>query len=74
MMMTGTFHDALEDWTSLIPWRRSRLRHAGFDARLAGELAVDMRYDIHSVLDLVDRGCPPRLAARICAPLDLDTP
>jgi hypothetical protein len=72
-MMAETSHNELQDWTSLIPWRRSRLRHAGFDTQLAGEVAVDMRYDLHSVLDLVDRGCPPRLAARICAPLGLDT-
>ena len=65
-------HNELQDWETLIPWRRSRLRHAGFDAQLAGELAGDMRYDLHSVIDLVDRGCPPRLAARIYAPLDLD--
>jgi hypothetical protein len=71
-MMADT-HNELQDWATLIPWRRSRLRHAGFDAQLAGELAADMRYDLHAVLDLADRGCPPRLAARICAPLDLDT-
>ena len=68
-MMAETHH-ALQDWTTLIPWRRSRLRHAGFDARLAGQLAADLRYDLHAVLDLVDRGCPPLLAARICAPLE----
>ncbi len=73
-MMTGTSHDDLQDWTTLIPWRRSRLRHAGCDATLAGELAADMRYDLHSVLDLIDRSCPPRLAARILAPLDPHRP
>ena len=71
-MMAETSHSERQDWTRLVPSRRSRLRHAGFDAGLAGELAADMRYDLESVLDLVDRGCPPRLAARICAPLDLE--
>jgi hypothetical protein len=52
------------------PWRRSRLRHAGFDARLAAEVAADMRYDVSAVIDLVQRGCPPHLAVRIAAPLD----
>jgi hypothetical protein len=28
--------------------------------------------DIHALLELVDRGCPPHLAARILAPLDCD--
>jgi hypothetical protein len=26
--------------------------------------------DLHALLGLVDRGCPPDLAARILAPLD----
>jgi hypothetical protein len=26
--------------------------------------------DLHALLDLVDKGCPPQLAARILAPLD----
>jgi hypothetical protein len=33
-------------------------------------VAVDNRYDLHALLELVDRGCPPALAARILAPLD----
>jgi hypothetical protein len=52
------------------PWRRSRLRHAGCDARLAAGVAADMRYDVSAVIDLVQRGCPPHLAVRIVAPLD----
>jgi hypothetical protein len=71
-MMAETSPTELQDWTTLVPWRRSRLRHAGFDAQLAGELAADMRYDLRAVLDLVARGCPPQLAARICRPLDTD--
>jgi hypothetical protein len=45
------------------------LRHAGFDARLAAEVAADPRYDLHAILDLTRRGCPPQLAIRILAPL-----
>jgi hypothetical protein len=71
--MAETSHE-LHEWATLIPWRRSRLRHAGFDAALAAQLASDMRYDLHSVLDLVDRGCPAPLAARILAPLDGERP
>jgi hypothetical protein len=56
----------------LVAWRRSRLQRAGFPEPLARELAADRRTDLHAVLDLVDRGCPPVLAARILAPLDPD--
>jgi hypothetical protein len=50
-------------------WRQRVLSHAGFDAELAARLAGDQRYDLHSLLNLVDRGCPPCVAARILAPL-----
>lgn len=60
--------DAAE--TGVIPWRRRRLLRAGFDAPLAERLAADSRFDLHAVLELIDRGCPPELAARILAPLD----
>jgi hypothetical protein len=51
-------------------WRRGRLLAAGFAADLAAELAEQCETDLHALLDLVDRGCPPELAARILAPLD----
>jgi hypothetical protein len=50
-------------------WRRSILVRAGFTTELANELVRDARIDLHDLLDLVDRGCPPELAARILAPL-----
>jgi hypothetical protein len=67
--MRETSHE-LQDWGTMIPWRRSQLRRHGFDALLAAEIAADMRYDLHAVLALLDRGCPPALASRILAPLD----
>ena len=54
----------------LIAWRRDRLEQAGFAPSLARDLAGDRRTDVHALLDLVDRGCPPELAARILAPLE----
>jgi hypothetical protein len=54
----------------LVEWRRRRLRGAGFAADLADTVARDCAMDLHALLDLVDRGCPPNLAARILAPLD----
>jgi hypothetical protein len=54
----------------LVAWRRRRLERAGFEAELADRLSSDRRFDLHAVLELVDRGCTPELAARILAPLD----
>jgi hypothetical protein len=51
-------------------WRARRLRAAGFSSELAARLAEHPAYDLHAVLELVDRGCAPELAARILAPLD----
>ena len=43
---------------------------AGFDEQLAGQLTDDgAGIDLHALLVLLDRGCPPALAARIVAPL-----
>jgi hypothetical protein len=53
-----------------VQWRASRLRRAGFQAELAAQLAAEERIDLHQLLGLVDRGCPPALAARILAPVD----
>jgi hypothetical protein len=51
-------------------WRRRQLRAAGFGSTLAGRIARDPAYDLHALIELVERGCPPRLAVRILAPLD----
>lgn len=53
----------------MLLWRRSLLLDAGFARDAARALAADPAYDLHGLLNLVDRGCPPRLAARILAPL-----
>jgi hypothetical protein len=54
----------------IIEWRRGRLLDAGFASDLAADLAQDGKVDLHALLDLVDQGCPPDLAARILAPLE----
>jgi hypothetical protein len=51
-------------------WREGRLRLAGFEQETASQLAGDAAVDLHALLELVDRGCPPHVAARILAPLD----
>ncbi|MCZ7588955.1 MAG: hypothetical protein M5U27_08915 [Gaiella sp.] len=55
---------------SPIEWRFGRLVDTGFPRGLAARLARDTRYDLHELVDLVERGCVPALAARILAPLD----
>jgi hypothetical protein len=50
-------------------WRRSRLLETGFPQAEAARVAADPRFDLHALLQLVDRGCPPALAVRILAPL-----
>ena len=60
--------------STFVAWRRRQLLCAGFDPRLAAKLADDQAVDLHAVLELVDRGCPPWLAARILAPLEQPAP
>jgi hypothetical protein len=55
-------------------WRREQLVQSGFPARLAARLAGDARVDLHALIDLAERGCPPELAVRILAPLDAERP
>lgn len=64
--------DPAGDSTRWVAWRTERLLSAGFPRPLAGRLAADARFDLHALLELVDRGCPPQLAVRITAPLDDD--
>jgi hypothetical protein len=47
---------------------------SGFPPRLARRVAHDVSYDLHALIELVERGCPPALAVRILAPLEEETP
>lgn len=68
--MRARTRDSAEERASC--WRRERLVSAGFAPGLAARAARDRRYDLHALLELVDRGCPPDLAARILAPLETE--
>jgi hypothetical protein len=57
----------------VLRWRRDRLAEAGLEQPLAVAVAQDARYDLHALIELVERGCPPHLAVRILAPLDRET-
>ena len=54
-------------------WRRGQLSSSGFSPALAAAIASDPRYDLHVLIELVERGCRPDLAARILAPLDAES-
>jgi hypothetical protein len=54
----------------LLQWRREQLVGAGFAPALAARVARDGHYDLHALIELHERGCPPDLAVRILAPLD----
>jgi hypothetical protein len=51
-------------------WRCGLLVEAGFSPTGAARAAGDPRFDVHALIELVERGCPPDLAARILAPLE----
>jgi hypothetical protein len=53
-----------------VEWRARCLREAGFERSVAHRLARDPAVDVHALLELVDRGCAPELAARIATPLE----
>jgi hypothetical protein len=54
----------------VVLWRIGRLRDAGFSPQLADTVGRNGAYDLHAILELMDRGCPAELAARILAPID----
>ena len=60
------------DAAAVVAWRGRCLIDAGFPRPLATALARDPRRDLHALIELVERGCTPELAARILAPLDED--
>ena len=68
------------DLEPVVRWATHRLRDAGFGPHLADTVARDAAndlariLDVSAILELVDRGCPAELAARILAPIDESRP
>ena len=62
--------EARPEEPEVIRWRHEQLAAAGFPAATAAALAEDPAYDLHALIELVERGCPVELAVRILAPLD----
>ena len=71
-MRTHQHPRGLPAWREIVVWRERRLEAGGFPAALAAALAADLRVDVHALIELCERGCPPPLAARILGPLDGD--
>jgi hypothetical protein len=69
-MQTRATADA--DFGEVVRWRREHLTGCGFPLRLAVMIAADPSYDLHALIELVERGCDPDLAVRILAPMGRD--
>jgi hypothetical protein len=54
----------------VVRWRREQLLLSGFPLPLAARIAKDLGYDLHRLIEIVERGCSPELALRILAPLE----
>jgi len=61
-------------YADVTAWRRRRLLESGFDESLAAWVAETPGVDLHAVLTLVDRGCPPDTAIRILGPFGVTLP
>jgi hypothetical protein len=68
--MSSSAETRAERQRSVVAWRRRQLVAAGFQGALASALASDCAVDLHALIELVERGCPPALAARILAPIE----
>jgi hypothetical protein len=54
----------------VVRWRREQLVESGFPLALAARVAKNTHYDLHALIELVERDCPPDLAVRILAPVE----
>jgi hypothetical protein len=65
-MTAAQFEDLRTDEAAeVLAWRFDALCRSGFDLDAAALIAANVEVDLHEAVQLVDRGCPPPLAARI---------
>ncbi len=65
-MTAAQFEDLHTDEAAeVLAWRFDALCRSGFDLDAAAVLAANVEVDLHRAIELVGRGCPPELAARI---------
>jgi hypothetical protein len=65
-MTAAQFEDLrIDEAAEVLAWRFDALCRSGYDLDAAAVLAANVEVDLHDAVDLVTRGCPPELAARI---------
>ena len=65
-MTAAQFEDLrIDEAAEVLAWRFDALCRSGFDLDAAAVLAANVEVDLHKAVELVGRGCPPDLAARI---------
>lgn len=60
---------SIQGLDEVVRWRCEQLVASGFADALAANIAQNAHYDLHALIELVERGCRPELAVRILAPL-----
>jgi hypothetical protein len=70
-MQTNTTDPRARD--QVVRWRREQLVDSGFAPALATTVSENAHYDLHALIELVERGCEPELAVRILAPMEEET-
>jgi hypothetical protein len=55
----------VDEAAEVLAWRFDALCRSGYDLDAAAVLAANVQIDLHQAVDLVSRGCPPDVAARI---------
>jgi hypothetical protein len=65
-MTAAQFEDLrIDEAAEVLAWRFDALCRSGYDLDAAAVLAANVEVDLHEAVDIVMRGCPPELAARI---------
>jgi hypothetical protein len=64
-MTTAELHKTRVTDQDVVAWRVEQLLRAGSDPCCAVILAKRRHVDLHAAVDLLERGCPPKIALEI---------
>ena len=64
-MPAAELHTRESELERIEHWRGEMLERAGYPPDAAAELAGRHDVDLHTAVDLVEKGCPPDVALRI---------
>jgi len=64
-MTTAELQRAHANDNEVVAWRREQLRRAGCRRFEAEVLARERHIDLHEAVELLERGCPPKIALEI---------